>query len=264
MTVTIGTFSTNALIAQPFGYEGDARTGLTARTFQISGLLTPAQWQALVTEYNNWRNLRILDQATKASGVVGTTVNLTITPANGLSVTSLPCWFVDPPSGDQAGAYVSTSATLVDAAQALQVVLREEEKSTQEGDAPTLFYTSATTGNSISNSATLPSSSGKSWIVRVTEYVQGRENAPSYAFTALGTTYVTGALVSHNTAQYSGYIVHGDPDDLLATYDAKIAITPVPDSVVMARPPEFRYENIVSGGVRVTRYPVTFTLLEVV
>jgi DNA repair exonuclease SbcCD ATPase subunit len=33
MTVTIGAFTCNVLTAQPFGYEGDARAGLTARTF---------------------------------------------------------------------------------------------------------------------------------------------------------------------------------------------------------------------------------------
>ena len=92
MTITIGTFTANALTAQPFGYEGEARSGLTARTFQVSGLLTPTQWQALVSEYNTWRNTRITDEDTLSSGVVGTTINLTITSANGLSVTALPCW----------------------------------------------------------------------------------------------------------------------------------------------------------------------------
>ena len=43
MTLTIGAFSTNALTAQPFGYEGDARQGLTARKWTISGLVTKAQ-----------------------------------------------------------------------------------------------------------------------------------------------------------------------------------------------------------------------------
>jgi hypothetical protein len=127
MTVTIGSFTCNLLTVQPFGYEGEARTGLTARTFQISGLLTAAQWQDLLSEYNTWRDTRINDQDTLLSESVGTTVNLTTTPANGVSVTSLPCWFVEPPSGDQTGNYVSAAVLLVDAAEALEVLLRERE-----------------------------------------------------------------------------------------------------------------------------------------
>jgi hypothetical protein len=126
MTITIGGFTCQTLTAQPFGYEGEARTGLTARTFVISGLLTPAQWQALLSAYNGWRTSRINDQDTLLSKTVGTTIALTVT-ANGVSVSALPCWFVDAPTGDQAGAYISTSVTLVDAAQALAVLLREQE-----------------------------------------------------------------------------------------------------------------------------------------
>jgi hypothetical protein len=263
MTVTIGSFTCNLLTVQPFGYEGEARTGLTARTFQISGLLTPAQWQDLISEYDAWRDVRITDEPTKTSGVVGTTINLTAN-ANGLSVTSLPCWFADPPSAVQTGAYISATVTLVDAAEALEVVLRNEEKAAEEGDGPTLFYIYKNTSGGIATNSTLPSTTGKSWIVRVTEYVQRRDNTPSYGFTALGTTYVTGALVSHNTAVYTGYIVHGDASAMLTTYDTQIAQSLPANSLVLFQPPEFRYENIVTGGVRVVRYPVTFTIMETV
>ena len=97
MTITIGSFTCNALTAQPFGYEGDARSGLTARTFRVSGLLTSSQWQALISEYNTWRNLRIQDDDTLKSATVGTTIALSIASINGLSVSALPCWFAEPP-----------------------------------------------------------------------------------------------------------------------------------------------------------------------
>ena len=35
MTVTIGSATVDILTAQPFGYEGDARDGLTARRWLI-------------------------------------------------------------------------------------------------------------------------------------------------------------------------------------------------------------------------------------
>ena len=135
MTITIGSFTTKALLAQPFGYEGDARGGMTARTFTVSGLLTAAQWQALLSEYTTWRNARINDQDTLLSGTVGTTVSLTIASANGVSVTGLACWFIEPPAGEQTGTYVSATARLIDAAQALAVLQRAQTRSNERARA---------------------------------------------------------------------------------------------------------------------------------
>lgn len=128
MTITIGSFSCSNLTAQPFGYDGEATDGLTSRTFRISGLLTPSQWSALLNVYNTWRNTRINDPDTLYANSVGTTVSLSITSTNTISVSNLACWFTDPPSGDQVGAYISATATLVDAAQALAVLLRAQAK----------------------------------------------------------------------------------------------------------------------------------------
>ena len=113
-------------MAQPMGYQGESRQGLTARTWRISGLLSTVQWQALLSVYNGWQAARIQDSDTLLSGSVGTTVAFTGS-SNGISVVNLPCWFVEPPSGEQAGRYINASVLLVDAAQALAVVLREKE-----------------------------------------------------------------------------------------------------------------------------------------
>jgi len=148
MTITIGTFTCSYLTTQPFGYEGEARSGLTARTFQISGLLTPTQWQSLLSVYNTWRDTRLTDQDTALSGVVGTTTALTVS-ANGVSVSALPCWFAEPPSGEQTGAYISASVTLVDAAQALAVLLREQEKSRQNSESTIPSLGTVTLGSAV-------------------------------------------------------------------------------------------------------------------
>ena len=127
MTLTIGAFSTNALTAQPFGYEGDARQGLTARKWSVSGLVTKAQWAALITVYETWRDLRITDSDTLLSGTVGSTVSFTGT-GFGQSWSAISCWFTSPPSATPAGVYLDASCELVDATQALQALLREAEK----------------------------------------------------------------------------------------------------------------------------------------
>lgn len=130
--ITIGSFTTSRLTAQPFGYEGEARFGRTARTFRISGLLTPTEWQTLVSEYNAWRSTRIQDPDTLVSKVVGTTIAFsTGISINNLSVSNLACWFAQAPEGEQAGRYISATVILVDAAQALAVLLREQEADTE-------------------------------------------------------------------------------------------------------------------------------------
>jgi hypothetical protein len=124
-TIVIGTFSTSALRAQPFGYEGDARNGETATIVQVNGLVRPSEWLAFKAVYDNWRNLRIADQDTLVSQAVGTTVSVTAS-ANGVQWTDKPCWFTEAPSATQVGAFVEVNATLVDAAEALAVFLKQE------------------------------------------------------------------------------------------------------------------------------------------
>jgi len=248
MTVTIGSFSTNALTAQPFGYEGDAREGLTARQFTISGLLTAAQWQALINEYNTWRNARIQDPDTYSSGLVGTTVNLSITSTNGLSVSSLACWFTDAPTGDQAGPYISASVTLVDAAQALAVLLRSEEKQRQRSEADRPDLGTVTLG---------------SVVITLTAPMDTRQDGPQVALTATGNSYVTGPLKAHKIRRIEGYISTGTFANLLSWYDTTIASVPAVGVWFPIEPPTATAEVIITGGVKATRYNVNVTVLEV-
>lgn len=248
MTVTIGSFSTNRLTAQPFGYEGEARTGLTARTFRISGLLTPAEWQTLVSEYNSWRSTRIQDQDTLLSGVVGTTIALTITTTNNLSVSSLACWFAEPPSGEQAGVYVSATVTLVDAAQALAVLLRQKEKERQSSEALTPNLGTVTLGSAV---------------VTLTKPMETRQDGPSVALTATGVSYVTGPLAAHKVRQIEGYISSGTYSDLLSWYDTTIAAVPAASSWFPISAPTATAEVIISGGAKSTRYNVSLTALQI-
>lgn len=252
MTITIGAFTCETLTAQPFGYEGEARSGLTARTFQISGLLTPTQWQSLVSVYNTWRDTRITDADTLSSGVVGTTIALTIN-ANGLSVTALACWFTEAPTGEQAGAYINASVTLVDSTQALAVLLREQEKSRQgtEATIPSL------------GTITFTRVSGVSPIVTLTAPMDTRQDGPAVALTATGVSYVTGPLVAHKIRNVEGFISTGSFDNLLSWYDETIATVPAATSYFPITPPSATAEVIITAGVKATRYNVTLTVLQI-
>lgn len=249
MTITIGAFSTNRLTAQPFGYEGEARRGLTARTFTMSGLLTPAEWQTLVAEYNSWRSTRIQDADTLQSGVVGTTIGVTITSTNNLSVTGLACWFADPPSGEQTGRYVSATVVMVDAAQALQVLLREEEKSRQNSEALRPSLGTLTLGNVT---------------VTLTKPMETFQDGPQVSLTASGKTLITGALKAHKVRQVEGYISNGVYSDLLAWYQSTTSGQPGAGTWFPIQPPTASAEVIISGGVKSTRYTVQLALVEVI
>jgi hypothetical protein len=252
MTITIGAFTCSYLTAQPFGYEGEARSGLTARTFRISGLLTPTQWQSLLSVYNTWRDTRLTDQDTALSGVVGTTTALTVS-ANGVSVSALPCWFAEAPSGEQTGAYISANVTLVDAAQALAVLLREQEKSRQRNEATLPSF----------GTITLTRASGTSPVITLTKPMDTRQDGPNVALTATGTSYVTGPLTAHKVRQVEGFLTTGTFDNVLSWYDETIAAVPAATSYFPVTAPTATAEVIISGGVKSTRYTVQLTALQI-
>lgn len=244
-TVTIGTFTTSRLTAQPFGYEGEARSGLTARTFRISGLLSASQWTSLLGVYDTWRNTRITDQDTLQSGTVGTTVSLTLSSINGLSVSALACWFTEPPSGEQLGPYVQATVTLVDANQALAVVLRQREKQ-KDAERPNL------------GTVTLGSA-----VVTLTKPMETRRDGPSVALTAAGTSYITGPLKAHKIRQIEGWISSGTYENLLSWWDTTIGSVPAVGSWFPVSEPNVSVEIEVAGGVKTTRYNVSLTALQI-
>ena len=244
--VTIGAFTCDYLTAQPFTYEGEARAGLTARSFRIAGLLTAAEWSTLRSVYDTWRATRITDPDTFKSGTVGTTVSLSISGANTLSVSNLPCWFTQAPSGEQAGSYIDGSTALVDAAQALAVVLRTREKGL-DVDLPSL-------GTVTLGSAT----------ITLTRPMATRRDGPSVTLTAAGTSLITGALTAHRIRRIDGFLSSGTYDDLLSWYDTTISSIPAANTWFPVSAPTATTEIIVSGGAKATRYNVSLEALQII
>ena len=60
MSVTIGALTFGNLQAVPLAYrEDDTINGLTAKQWQITGLLTPAEYVSLLSIYDAWRDLKL-------------------------------------------------------------------------------------------------------------------------------------------------------------------------------------------------------------
>jgi hypothetical protein len=261
MTITLGSFSCNLLTVQPFGYEGEGRTGLTARTFQISGLLTPTQWQSLLSEYNTWRDTRITDQDTILSGVVGTTINLTAN-ANGVSVTSLPCWFAEPPSGEQTGTYISANIVLVDAAQALQVLLRQQEKSRQSSEAelPSFgsWYIVTGTPDKIVPSLGVGETAAAT-LVLIADPVTYQDN-PTLELAASGNHVIRGPLTATKVRRIQGTTSSASWAVIQTWYEEVVAAIPAVNTWFPISAPTATAEIIISGGAKSTRYTVSVDL----
>ena len=243
MTVTIGAFSCSLLTAQPLSYEGDARAGLTARSWTVAGLLTAAQWVALQGVYNAWRDTRITDEDSLLSGTVGTTVSLSA-DGFGQSWTSVACWFTEAPTGEQLGAYVQASVRLVDANQALAVALWEQEKARQQGEAVTGFYGTVTRG---------------SCTLTLTAQPVGYQEAPNLQLTAGGRHYVQGPLAATKLQQLEGITTAAGWTALQTWYEAIVQTTPAAGTYWPISPPEATASVIIDGGIKATRYTVRMT-----
>lgn len=248
MTVTIGSFTCSALTAQPFGYdETDTRAGLTARKWILNGLLTPSEWEDLLTVYNSWRDLRIDDADTLSSFTVGTTVNLTAS-ANGLSWTTVPCWFISAPSGDQAGYYVNVRAEVVDAAQALEVLLAELEKQQEREDGLRPDLGTLTIGT-----ATL-------------ELLKPKEtyaNAPQVQLTAGGNHYISGPLTASRIHDAEGETDATGWSGIQTWYEAIVQTTPSTGTWYPYTTPTASARAEIQSGVKTTIYTVSVQLIQI-
>lgn len=244
--VTIGTAAFPTLTAQPFGYdETDTSKGFTARRWAVQGLLRPSEWLALTGAYNTWRNSRIQDEDTLISGVVGTTINFSGKGAGGATWTDVPCWFIEAPSAEQSGAYLQVSVTLVDANQALQVLLTEQERSQE--DRPDLG--TLTIGTTV---LTL--------LKPADTFAQG----PQVELTATGVHYITGALVPVRIQDVEGTTDLAGWDALRSWYETEVSSVPATNDWFPITPPVATAENVIESGVKSVQYTVTLQLAQII
>lgn len=246
MAVTIGELQFSNLKAQPFGYdENDTRAGLTAKKWSITGVLTPVEWLDLLGEYDAWRDLRIEDEDSLKSNSVGTTIEFECDGPGGENWQT-SCWFSSAPSAEQVGAYLIVSFEVVDANEALQVLLRESELSSTEdlGD-----YGTVTLGD-----ATL------TLIRPMDAYGDG----PALELTALGSHYVTGPLVVQKVKDIEGTTDEVGWDAVREWYEEQIVAVPLAESWFPISPPTVAAEVKVIDGVKTTQYTVSIQLGQVI
>lgn len=251
MAITLGSFTFNLLTAQPYGFEElEAYSGLSARAWRVSGLCTEAQWASITTVYHDWRDLRIQDEDTLKSRVIGTTVSFTGSAA-GLTWSAIPCWFLAAPRGEQTGAYITVSFDIVDAEEYLEALLAQEEKKAQRDDAlkPDL------------GTITI-SYAGHTAVLTLTKPPQSYSNSPTVQLTAAGKPYISGPLAATRIRDVEGTCDATQWGYLQNWYEAIVIDTPGTGVWYPTSPPTATATAEIQDGVKTTIYAVSLQLTQ--
>lgn len=248
MSVTIGSAALTNLTAQPFVYEQtDTRAGLTAKAWTISGLATPDEWLDLIGEYDSWRDLRIEDEDSLKSGVVGTTVDFSGTGPGGEEWTNIECWFLEAPSAEQAGNYLRISVRVVDAAQQLEVILRQAQVESEQENLPDLG--TVTIGEATLTLLSPPDSFGYT---------------PEINISAGGSQYITGPLAAYEIQNIEGSTDSSGWEAVKTWYATEVISRPETGDWYPISAPTASAQVKIVDGVKTTEYIVSISLGKVV
>jgi len=239
------TLTLRYLQAQPFGYEeAETEQGLTAQRFVVAGLCTPAQWATVCSIFDAWQAAKILEAPTVASRAVGATVSLTCS-ARGRSVTGLGCWVTAAPASETVGGWEKVNFTLVNAAQKLAVLLRQNEKGRLAGDAFLPAYGTITLGTTT---------------LALLDQPEGFEDGPTLEPTSTGGFVARGPLVASEVRTVRGVTNSAGWTAVKAWFAATIAARPGATDFWPVGELGLERDQIVSGGAVVERYIVTVKL----
>lgn len=160
-----------------------------------------------------------------------------------LTWSGVGCWFTSAPRGDQAGPYISASVELVDAAQALQVALRQREKAKSAEDRPAL-------GTFTLGGCTLT-------LLRPPVTYQ---DVPQMQLTAAGTSYLTGPLTATKVYALEGETNASGWSALQSWFESTIGTTPAAGAYFPLGAPTATAANDVVNGLKVITYTVTLSV----
>jgi len=246
MSVTIGAATFSRLTVQPYGYEEtDTKSGLTARRWSVSGLMTPAEWLTLVNVYDTWRNLKILENPATETGVVGATVTLSGKGPGNQTWTNIACWITSAPQGEQTGAYILGKITLVHAAEYLAVLLKEQTAVEEEN----VLYVGTYTINGV--------------VLSLLKPPDGYLFTPSIEQTAGGEHYITGPLTATETKNIEGDTTSAGWDSIRTWYSNIVQSTPNANSYFPIQPPTASASNKIIDGVKTVVYTVSVVLAKI-
>lgn len=178
------------LTEHPFGYdEVDVRRGRVARRWALSGIVNREDGATIAGLFDAWNAAKLLEDDPVRTGVVGATVSLSGAAPGFAWSSAVPCWFASAPSIAMAGMFCRVSASLVDAGQALAILLRQGEEDAEQ--AAQLNLGTLTFGTAVVNLTARP---------------DGFADLPAMALTPAGKHVITGPLGATQTRRVQGWV----------------------------------------------------------
>ena len=231
----------------PVGWEeSDVQRGRVARHWAISGIVSREDAAALSDLFRAWQADRILDGDPKETGIVGVTVDFEGEAPGFEWTTAIPCWFVSAPAIEMAGAFCRVSVTVVDAAEALAILLAEIEDETEDEDV--LELGTMTFGSAVVNLRQRPN---------------GYTDLPGIALNSSGRHVITGPLLPTEILRIEGWVDDTNLPLLEEWVEDVTSETPTQGQFFLTEWSEPKADKRVQNGVMDIYYDVTFTVTKI-
>lgn len=235
------------LTEHPVGFEEtDTSRGRAARHWSISGIVSRDD-AAIVTDlFRAWSADRILEADPKETGEIGITVDFTGEAPGFEWSTAIPCWFVSAPTIELAGIFCRVSLTVVDAEEALAILLAEKEDETKDEEA--LELGTLTFGGAV---------------VNLKARAEGYTDLPSVALNPSGRHIITGPLGATQILRVQGWVDATNLVLLEEWVEDVTSATPGTATYFLTEWAEPVADKRVQNGVMDIYYDVSFTATKI-
>lgn len=195
----------------PFGFNDSAvRRGRTAEMLSIDGFMLRQDASSLVSLFKAWKDAKITEEDPQKTGAIGAVVSVTGS-GTGFSWTNRACWFEKSPTIQDAGVFVRISVDLVDANQALQVLLEERDDADEDG----INLGTITLGSAVINLLNYP-----------VQY----DELPEPSRNPAGVHVITGQLTLQESKEIEGWVTEANKNNLETWLNATVTTTPAPNT----------------------------------
>lgn len=235
------------LTDHPVGWEeNDTRRGRAARQWSLTGIVSREDAKTISDMFNAWTAARLPEGDPKETGEIGTTIALTGEAPGFQWLTAVPCWVVSAPTIQMAGGACRVSIILVDAEEALAILLAEkEDENTQEEE---LELGTLTFGGAVINLKARPN---------------GYTDLPSIALNPSGRHVITGPLGATEILRVEGWVNAANLSLLEEWVEDTTIATPNAGAYFLTEWSEPVADKRVQNGVMDIYYDVSFTVTKI-
>lgn len=249
ITLSYGTqtYTFANLSDHPVGFEeSETARGQVARQWLISGIVSREDAKIISDLFRAWYAARILDGDPSETGLVGVTANFTGEAPGFVWTTPIPIWFNGAPQIQMAGGFCRVSLSVVDAQEALEVLLAQREDENQDEDV--LELGTMMFGSAVVNLRTRPNSF---------------TDLPVISLNPSGQHVITGPLRMTEVLIINGWVDGANLLLLEAWAKANTNATAVPNSYFLTEWTEPVADKRVQNNIMAIYYDVKFTVTKI-